>query len=209
MNKRATDRADNNNRGHVYVVSAPSGAGKTSLTHALIDRLAARGHKVRFSVSCTTRAPRPGERDGVDYHFVSPETFRDMIADDDFLEYARVFDRYYGTARGETEHWLASGYDVILDIDWQGAQQVRRQAPDAVLIFIQPPSLAELARRLRARGSEDEASVARRLDEAEAEIAHASEFDYRLVNKVFDNALDEMDAIFHRHATGHGDRNAL
>src|SRR5699024_6436656 len=176
-------------RGRLYVISAPSGAGKTSLTHALIKRLRSREHCIRFSISYTTRQPRPGERDGVDYHFVSEARFEEMIAADEFLEHARVFERYYGTARLATEQWLAQGCDVMLDIDWQGARQVRRHAADAVLIFIQPPSLDELARRLRARGSEDEASVLRRLREAEAEMQHAKEYDHQVTNDCFAEAL--------------------
>lgn len=193
---------DNPARGHLYVISAPSGAGKTSLTHALIERLNAGGHRIRFSVSWTTRAPRAGERDGVDYHFVSQARFSAMIADDDFLEYAQVFDRSYGTARAETERWLSAGYDVVLDIDWQGAEQVRRYVPDAVLIFIQPPTLAELEHRLRARGSEDEDSIARRLEEAAAELSHAPAYDYRVSNDRFEDALAELEHIFYTHALG-------
>src|SRR5699024_10322310 len=122
-------------RGRLYVVSAPSGAGKTSLTHAVIERLAARGHAARFSISYTTRQPRPGERDGMDYHFVSQSEFERMIAAQAFLEHAWVFDRYYGTARAATEQLLGAGSAVVLDIDWQGARQVRSRVPDAVLIF--------------------------------------------------------------------------
>lgn len=190
-----------NNRqrvGQLYVISAPSGGGKTSLTRALVDRLAARGRIARFAVSHTTRAARPGEQDGVDYHFVSMDEFRAMIDDGAFLEYARVFDRFYGTSRVETERWLAAGQDVVLDIDWQGAQQVRERAPDAVTIFIRPPSRDELERRLRARGSEDEGAVARRLAEADDEMARADEYDHQLVNDVFDRALDELTALFDR-----------
>lgn len=191
-----------NDNGQLYVVSAPSGAGKTSLTHALIKRLAARRHEVCFSVSYTTRAPRPGEVDGVDYHFVTEAGFDERIAAGEFLEYAWVFDRYYGTARAETQRLLDSGCDVVLDIDWQGARQVRARMPAAVLIYIQPPSLAELEQRLRSRGSEDEASIARRLAEAEAELAHADEYDYRIVNDRFADALDALERIFMR--TTHG-----
>jgi len=194
MSKQATTR------GRLYVVSAPSGAGKTSLTHALIERLSASGRTMRFSVSHTTRAPRPGEVDGRDYHFVSQEEFRAMIAADEFLEYAWVFDRYYGTGRAETERWLAAGQDVVLDIDWQGALQVRQHVADAVLIFIQPPSLAELEKRLRARGSEDEASIARCLNDAEAEMGHAGEYDHQVVNDCFADALAEIEQIFVRTA---------
>lgn len=195
-----------NRRGRLYVISAPSGAGKTSLTHALIERLGGYGHKARFSVSYTTRGPRGGERDRIDYHFVSESFFRDMIANDEFLEYARVFGCYYGTARAETERWLSDGHDVVLDIDWQGARQVRGHVPGAVLVFIQPPSLAELEQRLRARGSEDEGSIARRLEEAEAELQHADEYDYRIVNDCFEDALAELERIF---GVGQGVRETL
>lgn len=183
-------------RGRLYVVSAPSGAGKTSLTHALIERMDGHGHALRFSVSYTTRQPRPGERDGVDYHFVTRAEFERMIAAGEFLEHAWVFDRYYGTARAATERLLAAGSDVMLDIDWQGARQVRQHAANAVLIFIEPPSLAELERRLRNRGSEDARSVARRLDEADAEMSHAGEYDYRIVNDDFGVALAALQRIF-------------
>lgn len=196
--------ANNRPRGRLYVVSAPSGAGKTSLTHALIRRLARHGHETRFSVSYTTRKPRPGEVEGTDYFFVSQAEFERMIGHDAFLEHAWVFDRYYGTAYAETERWLSQGCDVVLDIDWQGARQVRAHVPDAVLIFIRPPSLAELESRLRARGSEDEASISRRLDEASSELAHANEYDYRIVNDNFDDALSELERIFSENAVSSG-----
>lgn len=209
MNSPGAQTQSRRARGHLYVISAPSGAGKTSLTHALIDRLAGRGHSIRFSVSYTTRAPRPDEREGIDYRFVAEARFRDMIAAGEFLEYARVFGCFYGTARAETERVLADGHDVVLDIDWQGAQQVRRRVPGAVLVFIEPPSLAELKRRLQARGSEDGDSVARRLAEAQAELGHAPEYDYRVVNDCFDRALAALDGIFDRHAAGHAASDTL
>lgn len=183
-------------RGQLYVISAPSGAGKTSLTHALIDRLAPRGRTVRFSVSYTTRDARAGEIDGVDYHFVGMDVFQRMIAAGAFLEYAQVFDRYYGTGAAETERWLAAGHDVVLDIDWQGARQVRERAPEAVTIFIEPPSRAELERRLRDRASDDDAAIARRLAEADDEMARAHEYDHRVVNDHFDAALAALERIF-------------
>ena len=184
--------------GQLYVISAPSGGGKTSLTRALIERLGARGRTARFSVSYTTRNAREGEREGVDYHFVSVDRFKQMITEEAFLEHARVFDRYYGTSRAETERWLAAGQDVILDIDWQGTEQVRARAPEAVTIFIRPPSRAELARRLRARASDDEAAITQRLAEADDELAHADDYDYQIVNDTFDRALDELEALFER-----------
>jgi guanylate kinase len=181
--------------GRLIVIAAPSGAGKTSLTRALIERLAARGIRGEFSVSYTTRAPRPGERDGVDYHFVSPERFADMVAQDAFLEHAEVFGRRYGTGREVTERLLADGRLVFLDIDWQGARQVRSRKPDTLGIFIRPPSLAELERRLRARGQDDEATIARRMRAAEEELSHAGEFDHVLVNDDFDRTLGLLEAL--------------
>jgi guanylate kinase len=181
--------------GRLIVIAAPSGAGKTSLTRALIERLAARGIRGEFSVSYTTRAPRPGERDGVDYHFVTPERFAEMVAQDAFLEHAEVFGRRYGTGRAVTERLLAGGRLVFLDIDWQGARQVRSRRPDTLGLFIRPPSLAELERRLRARGQDDEATIARRMRAAEEELAHAGEFDHVLVNDDFDRTLDLLEAL--------------
>lgn len=192
--------SSNRGAGRLYVISAPSGGGKTSLTRALIQRLGQRGRSVRFSVSYTTRAARAGEIDGVDYHFIRRDTFEAMIAGDEFLEYARVFDRYYGTSAVETGCWLSAGHDVVLDIDWQGAAQVRQRTTDAVSIFIRPPSRLELERRLRARASEDEAAITRRLAEADDELAHADDYDYQIVNDCFDRALDELTGIFERTA---------
>lgn len=189
-------------RGQLYVISAPSGAGKTSLTHALIDRLERGGRQARFSVSYTTRLARPGERDGVDYHFVPVDRFQAMIEAGVFLEYAQVFDRYYGTSAVETERWLDHGQDVVLDIDWQGARQVRASAPGTVSIFIRPPSRDELERRLRDRASDDDAAIARRLAEADDELAHADEYDHQIVNDRFDDALEALEAIFLGQMTG-------
>lgn len=182
--------------GQLYVISAPSGAGKTSLTHALIERLKRVERQARFSVSYTTRSARPGERDGVDYHFVSMSHFQAMIEAGAFLEHAQVFDRYYGTSAVETQRWIDDGQDVVLDIDWQGARQVRASAPDTVSIFIRPPSREELERRLRDRASDDEAAIARRLAEADDEMAHADEYDHQIVNDHFDDALDALEEIF-------------
>lgn len=183
-------------QGHLYVISAPSGAGKTSLTHALIDRLAEQGRRVNFSVSYTTREPRGAEHDGVDYHFVSEEKFLAMIAADAFLEYARVFGYYYGTGRTATDEQLAAGHDVVLDIDWQGAQQVRSAAENVTSIFIMPPSRKELERRLRARAMDDDEAIKRRLAEAREEMAHAQEYDYVVVNDDFAVATDELVKLF-------------
>ena len=184
-----------NETGRLIVIAAPSGAGKTSLTRALIERLAARGIRGEFSVSYTTRAPRPGERGGVDYHFVTPEVFAGMAARNDFLEHAEVFGRRYGTGREATGRLLAEGRHVFLDIDWQGARQVRQGFPEAVSIFIQPPSMEELERRLRARGQDDEATIRRRMQAAEDELSHADEFDQVLVNDDFGQTVDRLEAL--------------
>lgn len=183
-------------RGRLFVVSAPSGAGKTSLTHAVIERLAGQGRALKFSVSYTTRGPRGAEKDGLDYHFVSKEKFQSMIEGGEFFEYAQVFDRYYGTGRAQTERLLAAGEDVVLDIDWQGAQQVRAASDDAISIFIMPPTRAELERRLRKRASDDDEAIARRLAEADEEITHAAEFDHVVVNDNFESAVEELLGYF-------------
>lgn len=182
--------------GNLYIVSAPSGGGKTSLTRALLPRLAQSGIEAVISVSYTTRAPRPGEQEGVHYHFVDEATFVSMIDAGAFLEHAEVFGRRYGTGRQRTEQLLASGYDVILDIDWQGARQVRSRIPSAQGIFILPPSLSELERRLRARSQDDEATIARRMREARQEMSHYGEYDYVIVNDDFDRALEQLAAVF-------------
>lgn len=191
MNKSRTS----SDRGKLVVVAAPSGAGKTSLTRALIERLAARGISADFSISYTTRAPRPGERNGAHYHFVTPEAFEEMAQQNAFLEHASVFERRYGTGRAITEQLLESGRHVFLDIDWQGARQVRERFPDSVSIFIKPPSLEELERRLRGRGQDSESVIHSRMEEAEAELSHAHEFDHVLVNDDFDHTLDQMEQI--------------
>lgn len=183
-------------QGRLFVVSAPSGGGKTSLTRALVPWLAERGHPAAISVSCTTRAPRPGERDGVHYHFIDMARFLAMIERGEFLEHAEVFGRRYGTGRDRTLDLLARGVDVILDIDWQGAQQVRRLLPDTRSIFILPPSVAELERRLRGRGQDDAATIARRMAEARAEMSHYGEYESLIVNEDFDRALHELAALF-------------
>ncbi|MDN5939738.1 MAG: guanylate kinase [Salinisphaera sp.] len=182
-------------RGRLVVVAAPSGAGKTSLTHAVIRRLDAAGRGPCFSVSYTTRAPRAGERDGFDYHFISEARYAQMVAQNLFLEHARVYDHGYGTGRQQTERLLAAGRSVILDIDWQGARLIRANAPDSVSIFIMPPSRAELERRLRARALDDDATIARRLAQADEDLAHASEFDHRIVNEDFDAAVAALETI--------------
>jgi guanylate kinase len=183
-------------RGNLYVVSAPSGGGKTSLTRALVPRLAEAGVRAVISVSYTTRAPRPGEQDGVHYHFVDEPRFVKMIEDGDFLEHAEVFGRRYGTGRATTEELLAAGCDVILDIDWQGARQVKKLAPQAQRIFILPPSLAELERRLRSRGQDSHEIIATRMRQAQEEISHYDEYDHLLINQDFARALEELAVIF-------------
>ncbi|MDD3518931.1 MAG: guanylate kinase [Chromatiales bacterium] len=179
-------------KGTLYIVSAPSGAGKTSLVKALIGSQ----DDLVVSVSHTTRAPRPGEMDGVHYHFVDPERFLAMIEDAAFLEHARVFDNYYGTAQASVEAELERGRDVILEIDWQGAQQVRRLMPGCESIFILPPSRAALEQRLRARGQDPDEVIARRMRDAVQEMSHYVEYDYLVVNDDFDQALAELRSIF-------------
>ncbi len=182
--------------GSLIIVSAPSGGGKTSLTRALLPHLAQREVRAQISVSYTTRAMRAGEVDGEHYHFIDEVRFGQMVADGEFLEHAEVFGRFYGTGRARTEALLADGIDVILDIDWQGARQVRAQAPEAASVFILPPSLAELERRLRGRGQDSEAVIARRMQEARAEITHFDEYDHLIVNIDFDRSLELLAAIF-------------
>lgn len=182
--------------GTLWIVSAPSGGGKTSLTRALLTRLAAQGWPAEISVSYTTRAPRPGEQEGVHYHFVDEATFATMVEHGDFLEHAEVFGRHYGTGLTRTKELLGRGIDVILDIDWQGARQVRARRSDVQSVFILPPSSAELERRLRARGTDSDEVISARMRAARTEMSHHGEYDYLLVNRDFERALDQMSAIF-------------
>lgn len=182
--------------GTLWIVSAPSGGGKTSLTRALVQRLAASGWPAEISVSYTTRAPRPGEQEDVHYHFVDEATFLRMIEHGDFLEHAEVFGKHYGTGLSKTKHLLGEGIDVILDIDWQGARQIRARRSDVQSVFILPPSAEELERRLRNRGQDDDRVIAARMDAARAEMSHHAEYDFLIVNREFDRALAEMEAIF-------------
>ncbi len=182
--------------GTLWIVSAPSGGGKTSLTRALLPRLTAQGWPAEISVSYTTRAPRPGEQEGVHYHFVDEATFATMVEHGDFLEHAEVFGRHYGTGLTRTKELLGRGIDVILDIDWQGARQVRARRSDVQSVFILPPSSAELERRLRARGTDSDEVISARMRAARAEMSHHGEYDYLLVNRDFERALDQMSAIF-------------
>ncbi len=180
-----------NFRGTLFVVAAPSGAGKSTLVNALLEREPG----IRLSISHTTRAPRPRESEGSHYHFVSRETFRSMIDADQFFEYAEVHGDLKGTSLTAVAPLLEEGRDVLLEIDWQGARQVRRKVPDCQSIFILPPSRVELERRLRARASDSAEAIERRLHNSRTEIAHADEFDFIVVNDDFDTALDDMQAI--------------
>jgi guanylate kinase len=177
--------------GNLFVVSAPSGAGKTSLVNALLARMAG----IQVSVSHTTRAQRPGEVDGVNYHFVSREQFRALADAGDFLESAEVFGNCYGTSQRWVEQTLAGGTDVILEIDWQGAQQVRRLLPGAICVTVLPPSRAALEQRLTGRGQDGPEVIARRMAEAVSEMSHYGEADYLVINDRFEVALDELCAI--------------
>lgn len=177
--------------GTLYVISAPSGAGKTSLVKALLEKT----EDIGVSVSHTTRARREGEQDGVDYHFTEKAAFEKMVEESAFLEHAQVFDNYYGTAIANIEAKLKQGEDVILEIDWQGAAQVRKQLPHSVNIFILPPSQAELEVRLRGRGQDSNEIIARRMRDAKSETSHYSEYDYLVVNDGFEDALIELKSI--------------
>jgi guanylate kinase len=177
--------------GNLFIVTAPSGAGKSSLVKALLEADPA----IRLSVSYTTRAPRPGEEDGVHYHFVSVDVFRDMLNRSDFLESAEVYGNYYGTSQPWIEDQIRAGNDLLLEIDWQGAAQVRKLFPDAVSLFILPPSLDELKRRLEGRGQDAPEVIAHRLQAAQEDISQAYSFDYLVVNDDFDTALADIQAI--------------
>ena len=179
-------------QGTLYIVSAASGTGKTSLLKALL----ADSENITVSVSHTTRPKREGEENAVHYHFVDKQSFESKIASSDFLEHAQVFGNYYGTSQSAVEQQLAQGLDVILEIDWQGAQQVRRLMPQAVGIFIMPPSKAALLSRLQGRGQDSEEVIATRTKEAVEEMSHYNEFDYLVVNDVFETALGDLKAIF-------------
>jgi guanylate kinase len=187
----ASSRLTSARRGRLFVIAAPSGAGKTSLVRALMEREPA----LRFSISYTTRPKRPNETHGKDYFFVAKDEFEGMVARGEILEHARVFDNYYGTALSQVEASLASGQDLILEIDWQGAQQIRRALPECRSIFILPPSRDELERRLRSRGTDAEDVIQRRLRDAASDMTHWSEFDYVVVNDDFDRALADLHAI--------------
>jgi guanylate kinase len=177
--------------GELWVVAAPSGAGKTSLVRALLER----NPTLKFSISYTTRARRSSEVDGRDYFFVTEQRFLEMVRAEAFLEHARVFDHWYGTGREHVAGLLAAGYSVVLEIDWQGARQVRERAPGSKSIFILPPSVAELERRLRGRKTDSEQVIQRRLEDALDDMTHWSEFDHVIVNEHFDKALEQLAAV--------------
>ncbi len=179
--------------GTLYIISAPSGAGKTSLVKALMDSM----RRVRVSVSHTTRAMRPGEVDGVNYHFTQRETFVKMLEQGDFLEHAEVFGNMYGTSHSWVKDTLAQGYDLILEIDWQGAQQVRKLVPEAKSIFILPPTRKDLRQRLHNRGQDAADVIDLRMQQAIAEMSHYVEYDYIVINDNFATALQDLKAIFH------------
>jgi len=178
----------------LFTISAPSGAGKTSLVKALLEK---RADTVAVCVSHSTRAIRPGEVNGKAYHFVTLEQFRRMVDNEEFLEHAQVFDNFYGTARASVDALLASGKHVILEIDWQGARQVKAKIPETVSIFILPPSREELEQRLRLRGTDDERTISRRMRDADREMSHYHDAEYLVINDAFEQALFDLDAIIH------------
>lgn len=180
-----------NGLGSLFTVSAPSGAGKTSLLEALVGRSC----DLQVSVSHTTRAQRNGELDGVNYHFVDRETFQTMLADNAFLEHAEVFGNYYGTSADWVNDKLASGVDVILEIDWQGAGQIKRLIPGTQSIFILPPSRETLYERLTGRGQDDDETISQRMSQAVSEMSHYVEYDYLVVNADFERAVDDLACI--------------
>ena len=184
-------------RGSLFIIAAPSGAGKTSLVNGLLSR----DSRLVLSISHTTRPPRPGEEDGRHYHFVSKAEYEAMVNRGDFMEHACVFDHYYGTNRNSVDLQLETGHDVILEIDWQGAQQVQAVFADCCLIFIIPPSLETLRERLTGRGQDSAGVIQRRMRDARAEISHWAEFDQLVVNDDFDTALEELLAIINDHRT--------
>lgn len=180
-------------QGTLYIVSAPSGAGKSSLIQALLKTQPL--YDTQVSISHTTRVIRPGEKNGEHYYFITESKFQQMIEHNDFLEYACVFGNYYGTSRAVIEEIINSGVDVFLDIDWQGAQQIRQKMPSARTIFILPPSKNELLRRLRGRGQDSEETINQRMAQAVAEIKHYNKYDYIIVNHDFNTALGDLQSI--------------
>ena len=177
--------------GNLFIISAPSGAGKTSLVHALLNI----NPEIDLSVSYTTRNPRPGERDGKDYHFVSREIFSAMARRGEFLESAEVYGNLYGTSQTWISHEIAKGRDILLEIDWQGAAQVRRMFPECISIFIIPPSMEALEQRLKGRGKDNDEIIARRMEAVREDTAHVAEFDYVIINDNLNEALRELNAV--------------
>lgn len=176
---------------NLFIIAAPSGCGKTSLVKALLEN----SKNLAVSVSHTTRKPRKGEIDGENYHFVSNETFEQMISNNDFLEYAEVFGNMYGTAKTNIYEKLDSNINTILEIDWQGARQVRQNMPEVISIFILPPSKNVLLERLTTRGQDDKATISERMENSEKEMSHYNEFGYLIINNQFDSALNNLKAI--------------
>ncbi len=187
----------NPGRGKLFIIAAPSGAGKTSLVNELLQR----DSRLVLSISHTTRSARPGEIDGQHYHFVSEADYEQMVKNGDFMEHAQVFDHFYGSNRNSVALQLEAGHDVILEIDWQGARQVQSVFPDSCLIFIIPPSLEALRERLTGRGQDSTSVIQRRMRDARAEISHWAEFDHLVVNDDFNTALEELLAIINDHRT--------
>ncbi len=181
------------NCGMLYIISAPSGAGKTSLVNALLEEM----DLIEVSVSYTTRAKRPGERCGIDYHFINQKKFKNMVNEGVFIEHAEVFGNYYGTSRETIKEKLKAGIDIILEIDWQGAQQVRKQFDDCTTVFILPPSKRELLSRLQERGQDDDEVIQGRMNESVEQLSHYKEFEYLIINDQFSHALGELKALIH------------
>jgi guanylate kinase len=176
---------------NLFIIAAPSGCGKTSLVKALLES----SSKLSVSVSYTTRKPRNAEIDGKNYHFVSKERFGEMISNNDFVEFAEVFGNMYGTARSNIKEKLDANIDIILEIDWQGARQVRENMPNSISIFILPPSKNVLLQRLTDRGQDDEETISKRMKNSESEMSHYDEFEYLVINDQFDSALNDLKAI--------------
>lgn len=187
-------------KGLLFVISGPSGVGKGSICHQLL----AKNPQLHYSVSATTREPRKGEEEGINYFFLNKADFLDKIQKQEFLEWAEVYGNYYGTLQSKVQALRAAGQDVILEIDTQGAMQVKAACPEGIFIFILPPALEELTKRIRKRGSETPESLLRRTSKAEGEIAMASEYDYTVINDDLEQAVAELEGIIHREKTGQG-----
>ena len=192
---------DKNKTNNLFVLAAPSGAGKTTLVHALVKR----NPDLKFSISYTTRKRRVNEEDGRDYFFVEPDEFLRLQKSGELLESALVFDNYYGTSRSQVEEYLRNGHSVVLEIDWQGAQQVRESMPDALSVFILPPSVTELERRLRDRKTDSDEVIARRLSDALGDMSHWNEFDFAIINDDLDLAVGQLEDVL----TGGGEANRV